>query len=374
MKRLVNVLTVVVYLLSLAAISTGEVKAADAAAKVKHKPVKYFVPEHRIIVNAEVSDPAGVNLVRCYFKASAQADYVFVGMQPSSGGDYQGILPAPDKTTKTIEYLFLVLNNKKQVVKTQKFTISKNDSKEVPSWQNVGSKGNIQVSTEVPTTSETLTGFKDSIAIDLVESSARLGLVAGGIYAVHAASAGGAVATSAGTVTASTGMSKTKIAGIGAGIAAVVAIAALSGGSDDKTEKIDDPPYCPEFDCKIGEPCEAGCGGGVDFEPCNKTQEYGGPISETRIINVGEKSGTFQFTYNTIRDPDEIIIYYPADSNNILWRTKKPDGTYGPLSTNGSKTESISYSGNSATIKVTVIPEQIVNSVTQWSYTVNCPQ
>lgn len=56
----------------------GEVAGATTA--IKHKPLQHFVVGHRIRVEALVTDPQGVGLVRCYFRAAGRSDYVFVGM------------------------------------------------------------------------------------------------------------------------------------------------------------------------------------------------------------------------------------------------------------------------------------------------------
>jgi len=247
MKKSVHVLTVLVYVLSLLLANAGTALAEDtkSATKIRHKPLKYFVPGHRITVNAEVTDQTGVTVVRAYFRAPEQADYVFVSMNPAADGTYQGILPAPAKETQNITYLFLAVNGKNQVVKTQTFTVNREDKEKVPAWQQAGSEGNIQVSTELAQAPESISGFTDSIAMDVVESSARFGFVAGGIYtAAQMASAGGtdgaaAAAGSAGTVSASAGLSTAAIAGIGAGVAAVaggIAAAGSSGGGGGTTQ------------------------------------------------------------------------------------------------------------------------------------------
>ena len=207
-------------------------EAIKATTKIKHKPIKYFVSEKRIKLEAKVTDKEGVSLVRCYFRAAEQADYVFVAMNAASSL-YQGILPAPSKDTEMLEYLFLVVNGKNQVVKTQTFKINKKDTEKVPSWQQVSAEGDIHVSTELAQAPETLQGFTDSIVMDIVESSARFGTVAGGIYLASEAggvSGAAAASTTAGTVTAGAGLSTAAIIGMGAAVAAGGAAAAGGGG------------------------------------------------------------------------------------------------------------------------------------------------
>ena len=208
-------------------------------------PITTFVPGKRIRVQAEVEDPAGVKLVRCYFKAVGQADYVFVPMTITEGNRWQGILPAPSEDTPAISYLILAANNKDQVVRTQAFQAERvpADKGALLDYQQVASTGSIRVSTELAEAPAEVPGFTDSVTMDVVESSARFGFVAAGIYtATQIGAAGGATgaaaaATSGGTVAASTGLSTGAMVGIGAGAAAVVgggiAVAAGGGGGDD---------------------------------------------------------------------------------------------------------------------------------------------
>jgi hypothetical protein len=219
---------------------------------IKHKPIQYFVPDKRIKINAEVTDKEVINLVRCYFRAAGEAGYVFVSMEAGKEGVFESILPAPSKTTQTLEYLFLVVNEKNQVVRSQVFTVDKKDDDKAPAWQQVASEGDIHVSTELANAPSTPPGFNDSIALDVVESGSRFGLVAEGIYLASEISAAGgtagtavsgttaaaggatgtaAAATSAGVVAASAGISTIAAVGIGAAAVAVAGGAAAAGSS-----------------------------------------------------------------------------------------------------------------------------------------------
>ena len=216
--------------------------------EITHEPIDYFVPEKRIQLDTKVTDDKGTELVRCYFRAKEEADFVFVKMENVKKNHYRAILPAPAKYTDTLEYLFLVVNKNKQVLKTQIFQTNRNDEKGIPDWQeasSVGSEKDIAVYTELSTAPETVPGFSDSMSVDIVESSVRFGMVAG-IYSASAmASSGGsaAAATSAGTVTAGSGMSTTAIVAAGVGVAAAgagtaVAVSGGGGGGDGSSEKM----------------------------------------------------------------------------------------------------------------------------------------
>ncbi len=217
--------------------------------EVTHEPIEYFVSGNRILLDAEVTDDDGIELVRCYFKAQGEADVVFVKTENFKKDYYRAILPSPADYTDTIEYLFLVVNKNKQVIKTQIFIANRNNEQEVPDWQHSGSEGDIAVYTELAEAPETIKGFSDSFSIDVVESSARFGMVSG-IYSASAmASSGGsaAAATSAGTVTAGAGVSATTVVAAGTAVAAAAAGTAAAaaaagggggGGSDEKLNSL----------------------------------------------------------------------------------------------------------------------------------------
>lgn len=210
--------------------------AVQSATKIKYEPIKYFVADKRIRIMAEVTDPEGIQLVRCYFKGKEQADFVFVTMTAGSS-TYTAILPAAAKTASSIDYLFLAVNNKNQVVKTQQFSVNIDASQPAPPWQDVAMEGQLTVSTELAQAPAVLEGFADSIAMDVVESAGRFGFVAGIYTSTQMAAAGGATgsaatATSAGTAaTAAAGLSTGAIIGIAAaGVAVAGGAAAVAAG------------------------------------------------------------------------------------------------------------------------------------------------
>ncbi len=215
--------------------------AATVETAIKHNPPDYFVPKHRIQLDVAVKDPAGTKLVRCYFKGSGQADFVFVPATQTGGGSdgafFSARLPAPSTATAKIEYLFLTVNNNNQIVKTQPFTIERDLSEDTPAWQYAPDKSEIQVSMELDKVPHELPGFTDNIVMNKVESGLRFGVVAGGLYYLTKdkkshTSGQAASSTSAGTVTATTaGFSTAFLVGAGVlGAAALGGAAAAIGG------------------------------------------------------------------------------------------------------------------------------------------------
>ncbi len=204
---------------------------AASGTKVTHDAIKYFVPEKRIRLEATVVDPKGVTLVRAYFKGKTQADYVFVPMeqQQTVPNSYVATLPALDKSNETLEYLFLAVNGTNEVVKTEPFVVKAKDSKDVPSWQMVKDDEPMKLFTEIPDAPDVAASFSDSVSVDVVESSARFGLIAQLYSSSGSAAASGAAAsaTSAGVVTVTAAVSTTTML---IAAAAVVGGAAAAGG------------------------------------------------------------------------------------------------------------------------------------------------
>lgn len=228
-KRLVVMVTC--FALVFAAFVPPIAAAIKDRTEMQHTQPGYFVPEHRMQLDAKVSDPTGVDLVRCYFKAAGEADFVFVPMTHTGGDDYSGILPAASPATEQIEYLFLAVNNENEIVKSESFYIDREIADEPPPWQEIGKEEEIRVSMELDQVPSEVPGFSDSIVMDQVESGLRFGVVAGGLYLLTSGKSAGtsgaaASATSAGTVTAGAagaGLSTAAIVGIG--VAGAVATA-----------------------------------------------------------------------------------------------------------------------------------------------------
>jgi hypothetical protein len=103
---------------------------------------------------------------------------------------------------------------------------------------------------------------------------------------------------------------------------------------------------------------------GVPFEvvaQCSATQNAGGDTPDTRTIELGKPSGTFNFTYDTYSLKDRIIVRY---QNNVLFDT----GCVGE-----SGTRPLSDSGTSTSITVEVVPNCAGGTGTAWEYSVSCP-
>lgn len=103
---------------------------------------------------------------------------------------------------------------------------------------------------------------------------------------------------------------------------------------------------------------------GMPFEvvaQCSSTQNAGGDTPDTRTIELGKASGSFNFSYDTYWQQDQIIVRYQGAT---LFDT----GCVG-----ASGTKALSFNGTATEISVQVIPNCAGGSGTAWDYAVSCP-
>ena len=94
---------------------------------------------------------------------------------------------------------------------------------------------------------------------------------------------------------------------------------------------------------------------------CNDTQVAGGDTPDTRVVDLGQTAGTFQFDFETFSQADQIVVSYEG---GILFDTS---------CVGAGGTQPLSYSGSSTGVTVQVFPNCAGGTGTQWTYTVHCP-
>jgi hypothetical protein len=253
------------YPLQAVSVFAEESAPSSARTKVKHNQLKYVVPGKRIAIEAEFADPEGISLVRCYFKSPEEANFVFVPMT-ANAETYRAVLPAMGKEAATLKYVFLSVNGKKQIARTQQFEVPVDSVREVPKWQQEGDGKPIKVGVEEDKAPETVAGFSDSIEYDVVEAAARFGTVAGiGSGVATAMSSGSAGAAATGTAAGASGAAAGTAAAVtatGAGLS-TGAIVAIAGG----------------IAVAGGAAAAAGGGGGGGTTPATATYKASGTVS-----------------------------------------------------------------------------------------------
>lgn len=160
-------------------------------------------------------------------------------------------------------------------------------------------------------------------------------------HGVPAAAAGTAIAKSS----SGGGVGILPVAGIIGGAAAAVGLAAAAGSSSSSDGGVAYPT-------------------GPSDTPgqCNEQQVAGGNEADQRYIEMGQKAGEFDFTYQTYSAEDRIVVYYEG-------QIKHDTGCVGEYGT-----VPVTYSGNSTQIYVEVFPNCAGDTSTAWNYTVHCPK
>ncbi len=98
-------------------------------------------------------------------------------------------------------------------------------------------------------------------------------------------------------------------------------------------------------------------------ETCSGVVEEGANEPEVLNVELGKTSGTFQFEYETYNVKDRVIVAY---ENRIIFDS-------GCVGTDGWKSVSLSYSGQSTQITIRVEPNCAGDSSTKWKFKVGCP-
>lgn len=351
MKRYASLMLIVPALLS----PIASAIAADTDTTVGHKAIAHFVPEKRIRVETKVKDPKGVNLVRAYFKSDAHADYLFVPLAKleTDPNSYAGCLPAPAASAASIEYLFLVVNGERKVVKTAPPNkAAARTDKDTPSWQMGCGNDQLTLYKELPELPSPTGAYADSVSMDVVESGARYGVVAGlfgGESSAAAVAASGA--SNAGTVAITgTGISTTAII---AALAVTGGVAAGGGGSSDDgggggggggaapTNQFSGAwsgVYHPDF-CQVGfhvpwsgtvandGTFSASFSDWVENAGICSVSGQAGSVTGTVDANTGVMSGSSTFgcsysgSFTMTPSPDGSGIYSCIDDESGTWRT-----------------------------------------------------
>lgn len=99
------------------------------------KPLAYFVPGHRIALEAAISDATGIVEARCYFRMTPNGPLLYVPMEIHEGDLYRCTLPSFGEDTPGIEYFFLVVNSQRQVIRSTYRQAKGSPAAALPEWQ-----------------------------------------------------------------------------------------------------------------------------------------------------------------------------------------------------------------------------------------------
>ncbi len=136
--------------------------------EIEHERVTVIAPGSRVLLEAEITDPARVDRVRCYFRTAADSDYLFTPMIKTTGDVYSCPIPAIKISSASLEYLFVVVNKKAQVIRSKIYTVEIRHQTTLPPWQQlVSNEDKLKIYDELDLVSYVPDAFNDS-KVDIV--------------------------------------------------------------------------------------------------------------------------------------------------------------------------------------------------------------
>ncbi len=116
---------------------------------ISHDAINHFMAGYPISLDAAISDDTGITTSRCYFKTSAASAYVFVPMIREVGNQFHCNIPALNTNVAQLEYLFLVVNSDRQVIRSAVYSAQQQTGGSIPNWQSGLSDNPITVYSEL---------------------------------------------------------------------------------------------------------------------------------------------------------------------------------------------------------------------------------
>lgn len=202
--------------------------------QIEHSAVKKAKAGKTIPITANFAVAEGIEIVRIYFRAVGSTPYYFVPMIVSDNSEYYSILPAPDGTVATIEYLFLVKTYNNRIFTSKANTVTVTGRKDVSADDK---QDIVDASVETTKVPATMVGFNEKTRVRLVTQSEKHGVRAG-LYDNKDTGGTSSSGHYHGTIEASE-RSHLNAWLIGGGVAAgaiAIAVIAGSGGSSSSTD------------------------------------------------------------------------------------------------------------------------------------------
>ncbi len=99
---------------------------------IAHAAASSFTVNERTVLEARLTDSENITDARCYFKADQDRDYLYMTMHELTENSFQCIVPAFGPGVASIEYFFLVVNGRGQVIRSTPYLISEPGTAAVP--------------------------------------------------------------------------------------------------------------------------------------------------------------------------------------------------------------------------------------------------
>jgi len=105
---------------------------------VEHDPVKYFLPNYRIKISAQINEYGSIfSVAKVKFRISNDKNREFFGINMNCGGEKIecfATIPAPTQIVENIEYFIEVIDKKDDGFRTPKYSVPRI---KLPAWQKI---------------------------------------------------------------------------------------------------------------------------------------------------------------------------------------------------------------------------------------------
>jgi hypothetical protein len=187
MRNIAMLVALVLMFLGLEVLSLSVVCVPDACSstipvtQIVHEQVFSFLEGSSLPIEVAVKDPVGVTGVRCYFRFDSSLPFVYSEMVSSGNNVFMTKLPIALSTVPKIEYLFLVVNGKKQAILSPTFVVNKKNGSIFSTEAQRLAPAQYQLKTEVSDvdTVKDLFWEPDNVQISFVPPQERYGVRAG---------------------------------------------------------------------------------------------------------------------------------------------------------------------------------------------------
>jgi hypothetical protein len=138
----------------------------------------FFTKGFRIVVDARISDTAGVYEARVYFKRHNVKHYQVYSVMKCKENRCYAELPRTNDHLRFLDYIVVYQNSAGVVFKSDTHTMEKRDMLELPAWQTLNRKP-LTLESEYAKAPTWVNGFRDKFSIKKSVEESKMGVTVG---------------------------------------------------------------------------------------------------------------------------------------------------------------------------------------------------
>ncbi len=220
----INILIGCSFLLSIVPYYTNAAKF-----QIRHDPLICAATGFPINLSFEIDSVLAPKEVRIYFKKQGADHFYFIQGYPKSTGAYSEMLPGPAPAVTMVEYVILVVDSERQVVRSSVFSVNTGNESDCPQYQSGNLSTPLIVSAEQKIEPET--GFSgENIIWNLSEGSLRQAYFYQAREIPVQPLRGSRAQDNGVSILKKTSLNKKAAIGLGTGLGAVAVVGVVAGG------------------------------------------------------------------------------------------------------------------------------------------------